>query len=472
MPFSMLTSNRLWTTALALLLLFSAGLVGAQPAQAVGGETFVQLANQKRASVGKAAVGFSSLVDTIAVERANQMAKTDNFAHDMTYIGNRLKQLGACYSTYGEIIHYSTHSTFTYERPIEAWWNSTGHRNIMIGDYNAAGGSWARSSSTNRAYSVMIFVKLCQAPTTSSTPVSRISGSDRYATAASVSRAYFSAGVGVAYVATGANFPDALAAGAAAARARGPLLLVARDSIPSVTATELSRLAPRQIVVLGGSGVVSDRVLSALRSYTPGSVSRIAGADRYATAAAISRTHFAAGVPVAYIATGVHFPDALGGSAAAGTHGGPVLLVTRDGVPDVTRTELARLKPKRVVILGGSGVISDKVRNAVASYTTGSTTRLAGTDRYATAIAISSATHASGSGRTVFIVTGKTHPDGLAGGPVAGRLPGPVLLVPGDTLPSGVATELRRLAPQRVIVLGGTGSVSNSVLNAIAAALP
>jgi spore germination protein YaaH len=88
-------------------------------------------------------------------------------------------------------------------------------------------------------------------------------------------------------------------------------------------------------------------------------VTRLAGADRYATAAAVSAATFAAGAPVAYIATGLNFPDALAGAVAAARAGGPLLLVRPDGVPPATAAELKRLKPTRIVILGATGVVPD-----------------------------------------------------------------------------------------------------------------
>ncbi|WP_440711718.1 cell wall-binding repeat-containing protein, partial [Herbiconiux sp. YIM B11900] len=63
------------------------------------------------------------------------------------------------------------------------------------------------------------------------------------------------------------NFPDALSGSAAAVRGGGPVLLVTRDSIPAAVATELDRMNPKKIVVLGGSATVSDSVLSALQAY-------------------------------------------------------------------------------------------------------------------------------------------------------------------------------------------------------------
>lgn len=96
-------------------------------------------------------------------------------------------------------------------------------------------------------------------------------------------------GVEVAYVATGGNFPDALAGSTLASLTGAPLLLVNKNSIPADTRTELERLAPGSIVVFGGTGVVSDAVVAELEDLTAGAVTRIAGANRFATAAEISK---------------------------------------------------------------------------------------------------------------------------------------------------------------------------------------
>ncbi len=460
--------------SLAILALAVAlsGVVGAAarplPVLARDGTTFVELANVKRASVGKAPVGFHSKIDQISVERGDQMAKADKLYHDMTYIGRRLSELGVCYSSYGEIIYWEKgYPTFSVQRAIDAWWASSGHHKIMVGDFNAAGGSWSQAASGGR-YAVMIFVKVCGSappPPSTTTNVTRIAGSDRYATAAKVSSAHFAAGVPVVYVATGEGYPDALAAGAVAGKRRVPLLLVKRGAIPTVTAQELSRLKPGSIVVLGGTGAISDAVLTALRGYTAGGVSRVAGSDRYATAAAVSKAAFSPGVAVAYLATGAGFADSLAGGAAAGLQPGPILLVKSDRIPDSTATELARLKPGRIVLLGGVAVIGSAVANAAAKYTTGSVSRLAGSDRYATAVAVSKAHY--GSAAKVYVATGGAYPDGLSATPPAVGAAGPVLLVRPDVLPSVVADELRRLNPDRVVILGGTSVISSSVAAAI-----
>jgi putative cell wall-binding protein len=283
----------------------------------------------------------------------------------------------------------------------------------------------------------------------------RYAGPDRYSTAAAISAASFAPGVATAYVATGRNFPDALAGAAAAAADDAPTLLVTTSTIPDATRAELARLKPKRIVILGGPTVVSTSVGAALRAYTSGKVVRIAGTDRYSTAAAISAATFPPNVPVAYVATGANFPDALGGAAAAGRQGAPVLLVS-DQVPDSVATELRRLAPERIVILGSRAVVSAAVETALAAFTTGPVARIAGVDRYDTSLAISRATYDAAS--TVYLATGANFPDALAGAP----LRGPLLLTPGDYLLPAVRTEIVRLGATKVIVLGSSGAIRES----------
>jgi putative cell wall-binding protein len=291
----------------------------------------------------------------------------------------------------------------------------------------------------------------------------RHAGADRYAAAANLSRASFPADGPVVYVATGANFPDALGAGPAAARHRGPVLLVQRNSIPAATAAELQRIRPQRIVIAGGTASVSSAVATQLAAYQRGGgVSRLGGADRYEAAAAISRATFNPGVPVAFVATGHNYPDALAGTGAAARRGGPILLVTRDTIPAATRAELQRLGPGQIMVLGGPASVSDGVRSALNAYTNGSVGRVSGADRYAVAAGVS-ATFFPRNVPVVYVATGERFPDALGAGPVAGIRGGPVLLVRQNSIPATTATELSRLRPLRIVIVGGTTSVSPSV---------
>lgn len=171
--------------------------------------------------------------------------------------------------------------------------------------------------------------------------VFRWGGADRFETAAIVSQRTYDPGVDAVWIATGRNFADALAAGTAAFQAGGPVLLVEQDSVPSSVADELDRLMPANIYVAGGPVAVSDDVVTALGGHTDGAVTRVSGDTRYDTAAEISDMVFD-GSTVAFLATGLKFPDALAGVVAAALLDAPILL-TDTTLPEATSDELARL---------------------------------------------------------------------------------------------------------------------------------
>jgi putative cell wall-binding protein len=264
------------------------------------------------------------------------------------------------------------------------------------------------------------------------------------------------------YVAVGDNFPDALGGGPAGGVNDAPILLVLKDSIPGPTATELNRLSPSEIVILGGTGVVSDTVKANLGAYAA-TVRRLAGANRYATAAAVSADTFPGGAARVYVVVGENFPDALGGGPAGGYKDAPILLVLRDSIPSVTAAELVRLAPSEIVILGGTAAVSDAVAAGLGGYA-GTVRRLSGANRYATAVAVSADTFPGGAS-LVYVAVGDNFPDALGGGPAGGVNGAPILLVLRDSIPSATAAELARLGPTEIVILGGSGVVSDSVGN-------
>lgn len=270
--------------------------------------------------------------------------------------------------------------------------------------------------------------------------VDRIFGADRYATAAEIAVDGFSEPATV-FLATGLDFPDAIAAGPAAAAVGSPVLLVQRDWVPTATGEQLARIDPERVVILGGSGVISESVAVSLAA-TGADVIRLAGMDRFATAAAISTYSFPHGSDVAFVVYGGDFPDALAAGAAAAHLGGPVLLTSGDSLPEATRAELIRLNPTKIVIVGGAGAVSQGVANQLALL--GAVSRLAGSDRYTTAAAASAFTFPEGAS-TIYVATGEDYPDALAGAALAGIAAGPVLLTESSRLPAAVRGEIERL---------------------------
>ena len=299
----------------------------------------------------------------------------------------------------------------------------------------------------------------------------RVSGLDRYATSAAIASQTFAPGVDTVFVASGLDFPDAVAGSAAAARLGGPLLLVTNTEVPAPTAAALTRLQPRRVVIVGGPAAVSDAVATALAAIAgAGGVVRAGGVDRYATAAALSAVINPVGVPVVYVASGADFPDALTAAPAAAHESGALLLTSPTELSVVTATELARLAPARVVIVGGTGALSDAVLTAVAQLLPGAAVvRRAGLDRYATAAAISVVftDHVP----AVWVASGLGFADAVSAAAAASLQGGPLLLTAQDSLPADTSAAIVRLAPAHAAIAGGAAVVSDAVLEAVRVAV-
>jgi len=288
--------------------------------------------------------------------------------------------------------------------------------------------------------------------------VKRLSGSDRQGTAVEISKATFAPGVPVTYIATGAKFPDALAAAPAAATQGGPLLLVDRDSMSPSVKQELARLQPQRIVVVGSALSVGDALYAELARYA-GSIERIGGVDRYDTAEKIVRSAFPSGASKAWIATGEKFPDALGASAAAGAVDAPVLLVNGGATSADPRTKglLTDLGAGSVTIAGSALSVGTGIESSLPV----PATRIGGSDRYDTSEQLNRAAFPSAS--TVYFATGENFPDALAGATAAGFTSSPLFAVRPDCVPPKVLQDVTALGADTVILLGSTGTLSDRV---------
>lgn len=290
-----------------------------------------------------------------------------------------------------------------------------------------------------------------------STP-ERLSGSDRYATSAAVGAALYESPATV-YIASGMNYPDALAGAALAGRDDAPLYLVGAE-LPAAVRDRLATTPSANAVILGGAGSVPDKVRDAVDAEV-GTVSRLAGADRYATAIEISKAAYPTGAGIVVVASGEVFADALSGAPAAAAWNAPVLLVQKESIPAAVENELTRLAPSRVVVLGGEGTVSADVAAKLGAW--GTVERLSGNDRYATSAAISQATHPTTSGTVVF-ASGREFPDALSAAAPAALLDAPLMLLATDTIEVSVLRKYESLDPDRVLVVGGASMIADSLL--------
>jgi len=309
--------------------------------------------------------------------------------------------------------------------------------------------------------------------------VSRVSGGDRYATAAAIADAGWPAVLpsgSTLLLATGQNFPDAVAGAAAAGHLNVPILLTPAGSLSSSARSEIARLKPAKVALLGGPSALSATVASSVGNLGV-TVERWQGADRYATAAAISKATYPNGAVNVYLATGTAFPDALAGSALAAVAGGPLLLATPTSLPSATATEIARLHPSAIIALGGTSAVSDAVLNEAVKAAGGAQpSRISGADRYATADAIASALIHVGGGTTAskgaLLATGLDFADALAGAAWAGASDRPLFLAPGSYVTPTSWQTIQSVQATSVTVLGGPKAISDAVASGLQSGNP
>lgn len=197
------------------------------------------------------------------------------------------------------------------------------------------------------------------------------------------------------------------------------------------------------------------------------SVTRVTGTDAYAVAAAAAQS-IPSGQPVVFVVNAQAYPDQMVAATRAGGINAPVLLVSATSVPTVTRQALTRLDPQRIVVVGGDGVVSDSVVGALRSYAaTGVVERVSGVNRYVTAADLAQKFQ-RGTDR-VYLAGGLGYADAMAGAALAGFQEVPMALTPRDTLHPSTREALQHLRPSEIVILGGTGVVSSSVAQQVAA---
>lgn len=243
----------------------------------------------------------------------------------------------------------------------------------------------------------------------------------------------------------------------------------------SITSATVSGATLRS--ALGGLDAASPSSLPDTWFYINPKTYRIAGADRSETSVQLSWRRFPnpQTASAVIIAGWYGEADALAASALAGSvPGGASLLLTQSGSlhPEVA-AEIDRLNPTTVYIVGGTGVVSASVANAIDAISGVPTPkRLAGANRYGTAQAIASEVKrlkGTSLDRRVLIVNGDTIVDAVAAAPLAYYAGVPIVPVQAGRIPAESAASLASLAPAGSLVVGGSGVVSDAVVSRLTA---
>lgn len=296
--------------------------------------------------------------------------------------------------------------------------------------------------------------------------VRRLYGDNRYETALSICREGWEESPGVV-IASGENYPDALAGTVLAAKIDSPILLTSKDSIDADVLEQINDLTPEGIIILGGTSAVSQGIEDNLTNEGY-EVMRLYGNNRNATAAAVSE---ALGLnDTAFIVSNQSFADALSAGSAAAIMGAPILYANADGsLPSETVEALQQMKCSKVYIIGGAAAVASDAESNLASLDL-SVERIYGSDRQLTSIEVYK------NFKELFVVpgaaiaTGLNFPDALAGVAFTAKSRVPLFLVV-NSAPTELHTILKGIGGESGIavlaVFGGASVVPKSIIDDI-----
>ena len=322
----------------------------------------------------------------------------------------------------------------------------------------------------------------------------RTSGVDRYATSAATATLAYPSGTNNVVLVSGSNFADGLSAAALAGTVGGPVLLTAPGDMMGSTGNAIGTLdagvaGKMNVYIVGGTNAVSAAQETYLKSLLY-NVTRVSGADRYATAAAVAdtvatKTTFGTNPynsrKSAILATGLDFADGLAAGQIAAGLKMPILLTDGNTLSAETKAVLdsATYGIQRVYIIGGTNAVSAAVATEVAAITNTvaiEVKRISGANRYATAVEVAKtftkATALDGLNRTsvdeVVLASGENFADALSASTYAGSATDRVLVLSaGSALSSETSTYLSGIsasAVDKLRVIGGTSAIAAATM--------
>ncbi len=265
-------------------------------------------------------------------------------------------------------------------------------------------------------------------------PTERLCGQDRVETALSIAQKGWDSAQTV-ILCEYSDYADSIAATPFAVSLNAPLLLTLGDSIDQRVVEELKRLKPENVFLLGGTGCLKPSIEKQLEQLSI-KWERIGGADRYETSILLAKYIESDSL---ILANGDDFPDALSAATFAGIRQIPIVLTSKVP-PSCVLQYYKDTQPKHLIVIGGEGAIpsAELTKNKLNIET-----RLGGIDRYETNAAVVSYAQDNYKSNDLFLASGITFPDAVAGTALASKLKAPLLLTEKDDIPSAVYTIMR-----------------------------
>ena len=265
-------------------------------------------------------------------------------------------------------------------------------------------------------------------------------------------------------IASGNDFADALAGSYLATVKDAPILLSwGKGGRYSYLDTDNIEYIKKNlsdngtVYILGGEKAVPNSYETALKSYY---VKRLGGANRFETNIMILKEAGVRKNDEILVCTSTNFADSLSASAT----GNPILLVWNEGgkLFDVQKTYLSTLKNNTFTVIGGTSAVSDKLIKVIKGY--GTTTRLAGKDRFETSVLV--AKRYFDDPESAVLAYARNYPDGLCGGALAYSMDAPLILTM-TKYEDQADAYIDARGIKMGVVLGGTGLISSDSVDDI-----
>ena len=312
-----------------------------------------------------------------------------------------------------------------------------------------------------------------------SAPITKLSGLDRYETASAISKEAYPNGAKTVVIVNGELSADGIAATPLATANDAPILLTYKNGLPSSTKTELKRLNPNKVIIIGDEGSVSAKALSNIKSTVNVTSTRLGGSDRMQTSLKIAKElDKTVDVKKAYIANGYQEYDALNIASKSGQDKQPIILTNKEAIPAETLTWLKGEDLETAYFIGGEASIDTNVIHQMSaitpSYPTNSDQniykhRVSGSDRHETNAKVISYFYPQEEYNSVLVAKSDIIVDALAAGPLAAKLNSPILITPKTYVSAYHTDNLNAKKANKVYQIGG--GMRDSVIQSIATSL-
>ena len=304
--------------------------------------------------------------------------------------------------------------------------------------------------------------------TTRAVSLSRLSGRNRYETAANVSKSIFASANNV-IVTTGDSFKDSLVSINFANLVQANILYTTPNELKDFTRAEIARIRAKRVFVVGGPVAINESVVAEIRAIpTVQSVKRISGSNSSETAIALAQAakefHTA---NTCILTSGSSYEEAIAAGGLSGGKNYPILYVSAGVLRNETKDYIAR-NFSSVIIVGGTGAVPNAVESTLRGM--GKTvTRVAGADNYEISrkIAASYFPHAT----TTYVAAGNSFVDAVVGSVAAAWKNAPMVLVKGDTVHTDFNRYLAETKITRGNIIGGPVAVTERYEAALKKAL-